>query len=338
MAKRVSMDDIAKRAGVSKNTVSLSIREMPGINKDTRAHVLTIAQEMGYQYKDKNIEKPIVSQHICIIVPTISNDRQGFFAHVQLGIEQEARKHYYSTIFYSYREEDYFELPLCIQDGLASGIVTVGRISERTMLQIKKTGLPFVMTDHYFDAYQEDCVTSDNVLSGDAATEYLIQNGHREIGFIGDINASVSFRDRYIGYLQAMKRHGIQVNERQCITHTGLDWSVRESDMLSASELELLESMPTAFFCGNDAIAIALYQTLALMKINIPDQISIMGFDDTEASEMVHPQLSTMTVYKELMGKKAFLRLLNKMNDESALPERLLIATTLQKRKSVKAI
>jgi len=338
MAKKVSMDDIAKKAGFSKNTVSLSLRGMPGINKDTRAYVLRLAQEMGYHYKDKNSEKMITSQHICIIVPTTSNDKQGFFAHIQLGIEQEARKHHYSTIFYSYREEDFFELPLCIRDGIVAGIITVGRISVRTMHIIKQTNLPFVMSDHYFDTYQEDCVMTDNVLGGDAATEYLIANGHRDIGFVGDVKASVSFRDRYTGFMQAMSRHGFQVNDRHCITHSGLDRTISETDTLGKFDVEQLNHLPTAFFCTNDAVAIVLYRTLVQMNIRIPEDVSVIGFDNTESSEMVNPPLSTMSVYKELMGKKAFLRLLSKIQEPGMIPERILIASFLEERKSVKSI
>lgn len=337
MAHKVSMDDIARKVGLSKNTVSLALRGMPGISAETRVLIARTAQEMGYHYKQNGLENRPASRNLCIIVPTIAHDRQGFFAHIQLGIEQEAKKHHFNTIFHSYEENgDVFELPLCVRDGLVSGIISVGRVSEKTVSVIDRCGIPFVITDHYLEIIREDCVLTDNIQGADFATEYLIMKGHRDIGFIGDIGATVSFRDRYLGFLNAMNRHGLPVNEHRCITHAGLDDLIREDQVIAVAELEKLDGMPSAFFCANDAVAISLYRAFFQMGVSIPGTVSVMGFDDTDVSGLVEPELTTMRVHKELMGSKGFLRLMAKIHDRKSIPERLLLAAELVERQSVR--
>ena len=334
---KTNMEAIAQKAGLSKNTVSVALRGMPGISPETRARILAIAQEMGYSYKKKAVEKRPRSQNLCIIVPTIAHDRQGFFAHIQLGIEQEARKNHFNMIFHSYEDDGRrFEMPLCVQEGLVSGIISVGRISEATAAAIRKTGLPFVMADHFLESAPGDCVLTDNIQGGDTATEYLIRMGHRDIGFFGDINAATSYCDRYIGFRRAMARHGLTVNESHCMTQKGLDEQLRSDHDISVEVMNKLGGLPTAFFCVNDAAAISLYRTLSELNLALPQDVSVMGFDDTEASELVSPALSTMHVHKELLGRRAFLRLLSCIREPQRVSEKLLLSADLVVRNSVR--
>lgn len=336
MKNKVSMEDIAQQVGLSKNTVSLAMRGMPGISTETRTRILRIAQDMGYRYKNAAPENRPPSKNLCLVVPTIAHDKEGFFAHIQIGIEQEARKHHFNTLFHSYEENtQQFELPMCVRDGQAAGIISVGRVSENTALTINRSGIPYIMADTYLELVDEDCVHTDNMLGGDRATEYLVSMGHRDIGFIGDITATVSFRDRYRGFRNAMERHGLPVNERHCIIHAGLDDLIREAQSIAEAEIEKLDGLPTAFFCANDANAISLYRTLRSMGVRIPEDVSVMGFDDTDVSSLVSPELTTMRVHKELMGKKALLRLLEKMHDKTGVRERTLLSAELVERKSV---
>lgn len=356
MANKVSMENIAKQVGLSKNTVSLALRGMPGISADTRALIIQTAHDMGYLYKQTGNESYATTRSLCLVVPTIAHDREGFFAHIQIGIEQEARKHHFNTIFHSYEEDGgHFELPQCVRESQVSGIISVGRVSEGTARTINRSGIPYIMADTYLDLVDEDCVHTDNILGGDHATEYLISMGHRDIGFIGDINATVSFRDRYQGFRNAMQRHGLPVNEGHCIIHAGLDVLIREDSAFAVAEVEKLDGLPTAFFCANDAGAISLYRALGQMGVRIPADVSVMGFDDTNISALVSPELSTMRVQKEWMGRKAFVRLLEKIHAKAggvsarhpngfegeetvAVRERTLLSAELVERKSVRVL
>lgn len=336
MKNKVSMENIAQTLGLSKNTVSLAMRGMPGISEETRARILKTAEEMGYQYRQTKTETRSSPKNLCVVVPTIANDKEGFFAHIQIGIEQEARKHHFNTLFHSYVEDGVnFDLPLCVREGQAAGIISVGRVSESTARIINRSGIPYIMADTYLEQVDEDCVHTDNMLGGDRATEYLISMGHTDIGFIGDIVATISFRDRYRGFRNAMERNGLTVNHQHCIIHAGLDDLIREDQAIAVAEIDKLDGLPTAFFCANDAGAISLYRTLRAMGVRIPEEVSVMGFDDTDVSALVSPELTTMRVHKELMGRRAFQRLLEKLHDRTGIRERTLLSAEIVERKSV---
>ena len=350
MANRTSMDDIAKTLGISKNTVSLAMRGMPGLSADTREEVLRTARAMGYEYRKgggasghapekddgaRNAGRPL-SRGICILLPETSHDTQGFFTGIQHGIEQEANRNHYHTFIHSYDEQDpAFTLPLCVRDGLVSGIISIGRVSSRTAECLAMTGLPYVMADHYLETGSFDSVLTDNIQAADTATAYLIDRGHTRIGFIGDVWATVCFRDRYTGFRNAMIRHGLSVDESICVLREGMDSAVRESDQLGETDIAGIAALPTAFLCANDATALILYRVLALMGISVPDQVSLFGFDDVSASSFITPGLTTMRVHKEWMGRKAFRRILEKLADGDEVPQRILLSSVLVERESV---
>lgn len=350
MANRTSMDDIARKLGISKNTVSLAMRGMPGLSADTREAVLRTARAMGYEYRKgvgaagqrpgaddgtHDAGRPL-SRGICILLPETSHDAQGFFTGIQHGIEQEANRNHYHTFIHSYDEQDpTFRLPLCIRDGLVSGIISIGRVSARTAECLAATGLPYVMADHYLDNGTYDSVLTDNIQAADTATAWLIERGHTRIGFIGDVWATVCFRDRYTGFRNAMTRHCLPVDETLCVLREGMDSTVRETDQLGETDIAGITALPTAFLCANDATALILYRVLGQMGISVPDQVSLIGFDDVSASAFVTPGLTTMRVHKEWMGRKAFRRICEKLTDGDEVPQRILLSSVLVERGSV---
>ncbi len=352
MANRTSMDDIAKKLGISKNTVSLAMRGMPGLSAKTREAVLRTARDMGYAYR-KERSQPVfgparavsdshadavrpVSRGICILLPETSHDAQGFFTGIQHGIEQEANRNRYHTFIHSYRESDAaFTLPLCVRDGLVSGIISIGRVSARTAECLAATGLPYVMADHYLESGSFDSVLTDNIQAADTATSWLIERGHTRIGFIGDVWATVCFRDRYTGFRNAMIRHGLPIDESICVLREGMDSAVRESDQIGENDITGIPALPTTFLCANDATALILYRVLAQMGISVPEQVSLFGFDDVSAAGFITPGLTTMRVHKEWMGRKAFRRILEKLADSDEVPQRTLLSSVLVERQSV---
>jgi LacI family transcriptional regulator len=334
MGKKVSMLDIAQRLGISKNTVSLALRGMPGINEQTRQLIISTANELGYSYTRNNDS----SKNICLILSKSTRNSVGFFNYVQFGMEAEAKKQGLNVIIYYYDESiENFEVPLCIKDGMISGIITLGRVSRKTANTILGFDLPVVMVDHYFDNINIDYILTDNISSGYVATEYLIKNGHTKIGFIGNIHASISFSDRYQGYLRALSHYNIPVVS-DFIIHKSMEDLAASSPSLLVQELQSLKNMPDAIFCCNDSEAITVNKAFYELGIKVPEDISIIGFDDIEFSRSMSPELTTMRVEKEIMGKKAVEKLVKIMDDDLVMPEKLLLSTSLIERKSVTTI
>lgn len=338
MPKKVTMDTIAKKLGISKNTVSLALRGMSGISESTRKAIEDTAISMGYQYKS-NAMKSLNTQNLCLVIPKSTLNSVGFFSYIQLGIEDEARRNNINTIIHYYDENDEsFDTPNCIRNGMITGIITLGRNSLKTIKSIISLNLPIVMVDNYFDNLPIDSILTDNQCGGYIATEYLIKCGHTKIGFIGDISSSISFYDRYQGYLKALKKYNIKVNEG----YSSID---RELDNLSSVEIEEIvngiraqKGLPTAFVCCNDAVAIIILKAMKNMNIYIPNDVSIIGFDDIETSKNVTPELTTMKVEKELMGKLAVRKLLERIENRNKISEKILLSTSLVKRQSIKQL
>lgn len=342
MAKKTSMDDIAKKLGISKNTVSLALRGMPGISGQTRKLILDTARESGYEYK-KGMKLPgsreCDTRNICLILSRSLRNTIGFYSYIQFGIEAEAKKNNINTILYYFDENDEnFETPLCIKEGMISGIITLGHISEKTLNAIIEYQLPLVVIDEYFDNMKLDYILTDNLSSGYIATEYLIQCGHRDIGYMGDIHWASSFYDRYLGYLRAMEVYGLTINPPHSLLNKNMQHLVDKDVQLVVQHLKTLPGLPTAFFCCNDPEAFALYKAFEVMGIKIPEDVSIIGFDDIDSARNVSPELTTLHIEKELMGKKAVQRLVEKMEDTASLPQKILLSTTLVERKSVKRV
>ncbi|HEX2927969.1 MAG TPA: LacI family DNA-binding transcriptional regulator [Ruminiclostridium sp.] len=337
MQKKVTMDVIAGKLGISKNTVSLALRGMPGISVSTRKKIEETATQMGYKYKSHL--RNITTRNLCLIIAKSTRDSIGFFSYVQLGIEDEARKNNLNTIIHYYDEnDDGFETPNCIKDGMVSGIITLGRMSKKTINYIMAYNLPIIMVDNYFDNLVMDCVLTDNQCGGYTVTEYLIDCGHTDIGFLGDISASVSFYDRYRGYLKAMKDHGIKPNESHSITDKKLETVAGEEIARIFKGMEDGTGLPTAFVCCNDAEAIVIIKELKNMGKAVPDDISIVGFDDIEAAGNVTPELTTLRVQKEVMGKRAVSKLLQRLDADAQPCEKILLSASLVERQSVKKL
>jgi LacI family transcriptional regulator len=334
MPKKTSMDDLAKKLGISKNTVSLALRDMPGVNIQTKQLIIETAKTMGYQYK-KTSE---VSKNICLIMSGgTRNSTAGFFNYVQYGIENEAKNESLNIIINYYDENsDNFELPLCIKDNIISGIITLGRISRKIIDILLSLNLPVIMVDHYFDNLNLTYILSDNISSGYIATEYLIKKEIFKIGFIGNVNASVSFRDRYWGYINALQAYNLPLIQDFIFIKNSMEELSRIDIQLVVAEFKKRKELPSAFFCCNDAEAITVIKALNSLNLRIPQDISIIGFDDIDFSQNISPALTTMRVQKETMGKKAVEKLVNLINNPNTLCEKLLLSTELIKRDSVK--
>ena len=338
MAGKVSMNTIAGRLGVSKNTVSLALRGIQGINENTRKLILDTAFELGYQYKASGKQEES-ARNLCLVVPKSAQDSIDFFSFIQVGIEDEAKKNKLNTILHYYDEnDDGFHTPLCIREGMISGVITLGRVSEKTVRVLDTYGLPIIMVDHYFDDLEIDCVLTDNHCGGYIATEYLLKHGHTNVGFFGDIKASISFYDRYMGYLKALNNYNIEKEQDSVkfIYYSG--FCAYEETIEALKRLIEQDKLPTAFVCCNDAGAIILYKILKQLSISIPEQVSVVGFDDIDAASDISPELTTMQVKKEWMGRKAVLKLLSRFGENDGISEKLLLSATLIERNSVKKL
>lgn len=343
--KKITMKEIAVELGVSINTVSLVLNNKSGVGKEMRRKVLRLAEERGYLEGKKRYNLTYSKRNIGVLLKKIYFNDMHFYSKILYGIEKEANRHGYDVLVNFIDDTD--EVPNCIKRGKVCGVIILGNIKEEKLQRIKHScipELPIVFADH--TSYQEtyDSVMTDNRIGFFKAVDYLIENGFKKIGFFGDLEYSHSIKERYWGYMEAVRRLPQLRNINKTFEYAG-KYSITaevEQHILNKNmeaiieEVSKMQELPEAFACSNDQAAILLSNALQTMGYCVPGDISIIGFDDMDIGTMVLPQLTTMHVAMKGMGTRALKLLLWRLENKQAPVEKILMPVELVVRNSVR--
>ncbi|WP_433946197.1 LacI family DNA-binding transcriptional regulator [Paenibacillus sp. SN-8-1] len=336
--KKVSMQDIADRLQISKNAVSLALMDKKGVSEEMKIRIIQTAKEMGYgPYGKKQVDHP----NLLVVVPDRitsydDNDHFHFYHDMIWGLESSIRRSGYNAIIVRVDQamEKDLILPGLFEDIKYKGVILFGIMEKAYARMIWKLDTPLVMLDSYYRDLPCPAVTSANMEGAYQAVEHLIGRGHTRIGFIGPTNLTTSHEERWYGYWRAMQQSGIKIEEKWCLTSSsGFDSTWQEISTF----LDRMDELPTAFFCGNDRIALLLSETLQKRGIQLPSDVSIIGFDDLNMSEASNPPLTTMRVNKTGMCNAAVEMLISQQNS-SREAVRWSISPLLVERSSTAAI
>lgn len=328
--------DIASIAGVSKATVSNALNKKKGISADTRRMILRIAKDIGY-YKDfgkntvsKTIRYVIYKRHGYVVSDT------PFFSSLIEGIEKECRMQGYemliSHVNTSYN--DYREIIKNINNDYSTGLLLLATEMHPEDLELFEIGnVPVVIIDSYFKAMAFDSVIINNTDAAYKATSYLIENGHRDIGYLQSPICITNFYYRKQGYLDALNEHGLKADKKfQIPLESTMEGSYRDmKKLLDEKKIDL----PTAFFADNDIIAFGAMRAMKEKGIKIPQDVSVIGFDDMPFCEITSPRLTTIKVFEQEMGSMAVKRLLQKLEGDNGIQQKIEFGTKLIVRDSV---
>lgn len=341
MSQRVTLEDIARQSGVSLATVSLVLRDKPGINDETRQRVLDVARVLGYR---KRPQAELVSaqplQKVGMLIKGSIHDHpqtNHFYSAVMAGIDAACRRKQINLLFAMIAvdsDNHPQELPRMLLEDDLDGLLLVGAFVDSTIARLMdRRTTPTVLVDAYAAENKYDSVVSDNFHGAREATAYLIAHGHRHIGLVGSLpNAYPSFEERRRGYLQALQDHGIA-------TPYFADCHVERGEVNRAIS-ELLQRSPqiTALFCCNDSAAITALQTVQALGRSVPGDLSVVGFDNIDLAQHVSPALTTMHVDKMAMGRLAVQLLINRAEFPSSSYVTSVLRPSLVERQSVRAI
>lgn len=338
---RVTIQDIATQTGVSLATVSMVLHGKNGIHPDTRQRVLTSAKDLGYQVKKRRqtaAASPVKSVGLVVksrpLDPPHANP---FYSQVLAGIEAYCRPRKINVLFAVMPVDDSnhpVEVPNFVAEADVDGLLFVGAFLDHTLLPLlTQRHLPVVLVDGYSPSADYDAVVSDNLNGAHEAVAYLIQHGHKRIAFAGprpDVYPSLD--ERRGGYTLAMHAHGL---ETAFVTVNGVK-GVDESETVLAFG-ELLQSHPdiTAIFAVNDATAIAVLRAARECGLQVPEQLSVVGFDDIDVASLMTPALTTMHVDKTGMGRRAAEMLIDRAQYPDSLPATVVLRPRLVERQSV---
>ena len=269
-------------------------------------------------------------------------DTGHFYSIVLRSIVEQAKKFGYFAIL-NYFEDHSLIIPDCILERKVSGILIVGKISDKNLITIKNIGLPVVLVDFTSLCDAFDCVLTHNKQGGYMMTSYVIHKGYQKIGFFGDLDYSFSFQDRFMGYRQALIKNGIVKSEQADEYIQKYSWTYQtEKAILDNNITQIVnilsqKELPEVLICANDSNAFAVILALNIMGKKVPDDIGVTGFDDTPLCMKSVPQITTIEVQKELMGQTAVSNLIDRIHQVESIPMTRLLSVKIIERASVKS-
>lgn len=331
------MQDIAKLAGVSPGTVSNALNDRKGVGKETKSKIIKIAEDLGYFRNHKKNEEKALRLILFKKHGYVVSDTQ-FFSALIKACENECRQNGYELLISQviHGEHDKENVFKIINQGKIDGILLLAtEMNDTDFCYFESLDIPIVVLDSYFELKSYDYVVINNISGAYRAIKYFIDNGHERIGILGSSININNFEYRYKGVKKAIEEAGLVLRrEDEILIEPTLDGAYKE--MKEYLEKNRGKEFPTALFAFNDIIALGAMKAMQEEGINIPNDISIIGFDDIPFSSMSNPNMTTIKVYTEEMGSLAVKRLIDKIENEvSEVPLKIEIDTKLIERKSV---
>lgn len=303
----ISMQDIADELNISKVTVSKALNGKDGVGEELKKKIFDLAEHYGYMLPDYGQRK---AKKVGIIMSDRFNsgDVGKFYMGMYERIINELRKSSCSSMMITPNHDSLKgDIETLETKGMFDGLILLGILDREVREAIDAVSLPKVYVDIYDETHKSDSVVTENVYSSYDMTNYLIQMGYREIGFVGTVGATTSITDRYVGYLRALLENHLQANSEWCIPD-------RSEDGV-ALEPALPERLPQAFVCNCDETAFRLVKVLKRQGIRVPEDLAVTGFDNDIYAELCEPQLTTVAVNIEEIGKVAARRMVRYMEN-----------------------
>lgn len=304
---KVSIKQISQMTGFSPATVSNALNRKKGVNKETSEKIFQAAEELGYQ-PEKVITK---IKFVTYRKNGLIIDNNQFFPAMIEGVERQAKDLGYETIFsrLDYEDESFEErLKEVLEDTSSLMILLGAEMLEEDYIPFRAYKGHIVLLDGWSEDMEFDAVMINNTDSVCHAMEYLIEKGHREIGYLRGNYRIKAFRYREYGYIRVLEKYKIPIRkEYQVMIGTQLESSYEDMKRY----LESSPKLATAYIADNDIIAIGAMRALQEKGIRIPEDVSIIGFDDIPFAAVSNPELTTIHVFKKNMGEVAVRRALD---------------------------
>lgn len=334
----VTIKDVALLAGVSPSTVSRTCKDNPSISNETKEKVRRAMAELGYE---PNFPAASSSQEIRtlgIILPPSEKEvyENAFYLEAIRGISSFCNQHQYTTTIITGKNED--ELLSVIQsmtkEGRVDGFIMLySRMDDSIFNYLYNEGILYVLVGKASQyANQVVYVDNDNLLAGKEATEYLIQLGHRDIAFIGKNYNMLYTKDRMAGYQLAMSVEQLSLRP---------DYIVEATDQ-PTKRLEILREFfsrpdrPSAIVCGDDILALGVERACIDLGISIPDDLSIVSFNNSLLARLTSPQLTSIDINSFQLGIEAASQLINHIENPNLMATKIIVPHQLVERGTCK--
>lgn len=344
----ISIKDIAEIAGVSVTTVSLALNNKKGVGKETRERILQIAKEQNYKplrvskvkKDDDDSTKTKLKLNIKFIV-AINNEvintnfrTQPFFSSLVNTLISDSNNDQFNIVISAVDSNDLLiELEDYNKSEDIDGLIILATdLSNQTLKYlVDKTTKPLLFLDATNQLLDANCIGINNEQGIHLAISHLIKHSHRNIGYVMSENRINNFNER----LLAFEKHSIS---------KGLNFNLKDSILLSPNTIDVqekaieqlsnFETLPTAFLCENDVLAISFIKTLTQMGYSVPDDISVIGFDNIREGSVISPELTTIEVNQGAIVETAVNQILSLIENDSST-QHIFINCKLIERNSV---
>ncbi|MBQ3442733.1 MAG: LacI family DNA-binding transcriptional regulator [Selenomonadaceae bacterium] len=341
----VKIKDIAKRLNLSPATVSLALNGRPGVNEQTRKNVVSLARELNYSGnigKNKPLRRKV--QKILGNIGFLVYKRYGrvitdseFFATLISSVELAARTQNYTLLLtYCIGDKEITNTIKFLKNSNLVGLLILGtELTEEDVELFYNSDLPVVILDCDIVGSEIDTVTIHNEDGIWRGMKYLYEQGHREIGYLHSSFSIRNFEQRRLGYENCLEKFCLdRESQKIFLVEPTIEGTCADICELIKQEVKF----PSALIADNDLIALGAMKAFVQCGIKVPDDISIVGFDDIPMTSVVEPQLTSVHVPCEVLGDLAIRQLLSRRKNMKDVPRKTSVTTKLNVRSSVKKI
>lgn len=330
----ITAKELAKLIGLSETAVSMALNNKPGVSTNTRQEVIRLAEKNGYDFT--KIKKSNHSDGSIYVISYKSHNTilsySPIFDELYEGIKLACQKENYKVkVMQFYEKTDILEELFSFLRGVdCTGIILIGtEIRQDICKQFLSLGYPIILLDTYFDSLECTSILINNVQGAYFATDYLISLRHSQPGYLQSTYTIPNFNQRLEGYIKAIKENGMSPS--RSIIHN-LSPSIEDAmcDMLEI--IDRKDNLASSYFAANDIIAIGAIKAFKLRGFKIPEDISIIGFDNISESSIIEPSLTTMDVPRHFIGQTAAKVLIEQLETSRIYPTKIEISAKMIKR------
>jgi len=333
----VTINEIAKLARVSKSTVSRVINKSGPVSKQTQEAVLSAIASVNY--RPSPIARGLTLKKTNTIGLVLQDIRNPYYALASWHVERFFRRFGYITIMCNADNDTDMEKSIlgAMVEHSVDGVLVIGGEKDYSHVieDSGQAGLPLVLVDRETSNGFFTEVTPDNEYGGQLATEYLFSQGHRRIACVTS-EFTVAEKLRLRGYMHEHRDRGITVDNDLIISIDEQQW--HEGDLNRILRIFSLDPKPTALFASNDFKALQVMRLFKRNNVSVPDDISVVGFDDIEIASMVHPALTTVHQPIDRMVELGARLLLDQLDGGSVVKEKQVLNPWLVERESTRRI
>ena len=335
----VTIRDVAALAGVAPSTVSRTCKDHRSISEETKAKVRRAMDQLGYEYiAPTDVRHYQNSKTIGIILPPSSRQayENPFYLEAIRGIGQFCNGHKYtSTVITGQSNEEILDaIQTTVSESYVDGfIVLYSKEDDKIVDYLYSEGFTYVLIGKAKQFTNETIyIDNDNIMAGKQATEYLISLGHQKIAYLGSESIMIFSSDRKAGYHMALMQNDLPIEKSYCIE---VD-NVFMDECKPLWELLRSENRPTAMVVSDDILAVSLERVCNQCGISIPEDLSIISFNDSLFAKLTHPPLTSVDVNSFQLGIEAASQLINHIENPNLMATKIIVPHSIVKRESCK--